>query len=327
VSASGSALDVALALSHAGKPDEAEAILRAIPDDLRAIYNLGWHDVRNGHLRRGFEGFNAGRIINVFGSPALPGPLWHGESLHGKTLLLNGEGGIGDEIINFRFAANFKKMGANVVVASRRDLAPMFSRHGVPSIQSDAVPHLHYDYWVPAMSACYVLDMDYADISGAPYLNAAPTLPKRKRLRIGVRWGGSVKTKDIEWQRKIPYPLIKGLCEEFADRADFFSFQRDNDLHLDFPGTDLSGHLGGWEATAGLLASMDLLITSCTSVAHASAAMGIPTWVMVPILPYYIWARPGTRSAWYDSVTLYRQTIPNSWHEPIEEIRASLTAL
>ena len=54
-----------------------------------------------------------------------------------KNLLVevNGEGGIGDEIINIRFMDNFKKLGMNPILFSswhmyRPDMVDLFKRHG-----------------------------------------------------------------------------------------------------------------------------------------------------------------------------------------------------
>jgi ADP-heptose:LPS heptosyltransferase len=69
---------------------------------------------------------------------------------------------------------------------------------------------------------------------------------------------------------------------------------------------------------------MDLVITSCTSVAHMAAALGKETWILVPIMPYYTWAIDGDRSAWYDNVRLFRQTKYGDWSETMEQIKQAL---
>ena len=98
-------LDEALKYSVNGFPDKGEQILRNQPqNDLRVLFNLGWHEMRHGNLKKGFEHLNYGRYINVFGLPAISGNIWKNESLEGKTLLFRCEGGFGDQILNFRFA-------------------------------------------------------------------------------------------------------------------------------------------------------------------------------------------------------------------------------
>ena len=62
-------LDIALSCAINGQPELSEDILRAQdPEDPRVLFNLGWHDMRHGQLKKGFEGMNVGRYIKVFGS-------------------------------------------------------------------------------------------------------------------------------------------------------------------------------------------------------------------------------------------------------------------
>ena len=55
-----------------------------------------------------------------------------------------------------------------------------------------------------------------------------------------------------------------------------------------------------------------------------AAAMGVETWIVVPVLSYYVWALPGNKSPFYDSVTLYRQKEYGDWTYPFEQIRKDL---
>jgi hypothetical protein len=85
--------------------------------------------------------------------------------------------------------------------------------------------------------------------------------------------------------------------------------------------------LGSWVDTQQAAASCDLVISSCTSVAHLSAAMGVPTWVVVPVLPYYLWATPGDKAPWYDSIRLFRQEEFGVWGKPFGNINIELNEL
>jgi ADP-heptose:LPS heptosyltransferase len=67
------------------------------------------------------------------------------------------------------------------------------------------------------------------------------------------------------------------------------------------------------------------VITSCTSIAHLSAAMGRPTWVIVPILPYHIWAYGGDHSPWYPETTrIFRQKRFSDWQECFDNLEQNL---
>lgn len=320
-------LDIALTCSINGQPDVAEDLLRKYheeqPDDPRAVFNLGWYDMRHGKLKKGFNGMNAGRFIKCFGSDPIPGPIWRNEPLEGKVLLFRCEGGYGDEIINFRFAQEFKDKGAIVVVAAHPHLLPIFARHGFACVTNAAVEKggVYYDYWVPAMSAAFVLGHEFETLSGKPYLTAkpAPVVSKPGTLRVGLRWSGNPQFEH-EQHRKFDPTLMTDLHK--LDGVTCYSFQRDQDVIPNLPFEQLG--LTDWEDTASHLKAMDLVITSCTSVAHMSAALGVETWVIVPVLPYYLWAVPGEKSAWYDNVRLFRQEKYGEWDAPLAKVKEAL---
>lgn len=316
-------LDQALAECIKGNPEKSEAVLRTMPEDPRALFNLGWHDMRHGRLKQGFAGMTYGRFINVFGNNPLPGPIWRDEPLKGKTLVLNCEGGLGDQIINFRFAYDFQEKGANVVVCCHEALAQIFSRHGFVCVGEKALPFIKYDYWVPAMSAAYVLDYEFDTLPGKPYLTAEPSILAKKpgTIKVGVRWSGNPQFEHEQHRKFDPQALID---LHKIHGVTLYSFQRDEDMVENLPFQDLSQDLKTWEDTASNLMAMDLVITSCTSVAHMSAALGKETWVITPVMPYYIWAVPGDKSAWYDCVRLFRQTTYGDWTEPLNQVSQAL---
>lgn len=315
-------LDVALKLAIEGEADWSERILRDQPiTDPRVAFNLGWHELRHGNLLRGMDLMSAGRMLNVFGSPMLQttAPIFRGPD---PTVLLRSEGGLGDHIINARFATALAKHG-RVVLTTHPSLVNLLRRiDGVSEVVPDTATELPaHDYWVPAMSAPYVLKMEYADLSGAPYLTATP----RKLdgdFKVGLRWSGNPQFEHQQ-HRKFDADLMLALADIPGVTA--YSLQRDEDLR-DVPFTDLRDEMTDWEATASILAGLDLVITSDTSVAHCAAALGVETWVVVPVLPYYVWALPGDRTPWYDSVRLYRQTTYGDWSAPFAKITADLQA-
>jgi len=314
-------LNVALELSQRGQLDDAERILRAMPsDDVRVQYNLGYYDIRAGDLLKGMEGMNAGRWIHVFGSPAASSkPIWKDQPLQNATVLFHSEGGYGDHIINIRFAKLLYEKGARVVVSTHPSMFSLFRQ--LPWIHQlvdvDTAHGVDHDYWVPAMAAPYVLGV--TSIDSAPYIPRYEYEPSPK-LRVGIRWSGNPKFEHEQNRRFDPQPLID-LTKLHG--LEVFSFQRDDNLQ-DLPSSivDLQHVLIDWTDTQKWISSMDLMITSCTSVAHLSAAMGVPTWVIVPCLPYYVWVNDTIR--WYDSVRVYKQQTFGDWSHPFRQIYADI---
>lgn len=314
-------LDLALKLAIEGEADLSEDLLRAQPiHDPRVAFNLGWHELRHGNLWRGMDLMSAGRLLNVFGSPPLQtdAPIWRGPD---PTILLRSEGGLGDHILNARFAADLSRHG-RVILTTHPSLVELLSTvWGVSEVVPDDGDLPAHDYWVPAMSAPYVLKLEYANLSGAPYLTASPR-QLDGAFKVGLRWSGNPQFEH-EQHRRFPPELMLALAEIPGVTA--YSLQRDDDLR-DVPFADLRGEMTDWTATASLLAGLDLVITSDTSIAHCAAALGVETWVIVPVLPYYVWALPGDRTPWYDSVRVYRQTTYGDWTAPFAAITEALQA-
>lgn len=321
-------LDIALEYSVNGFPDLGERILRDQPQtDLRVLFNLGWHEMRHGNLKKGFEYFNYGRYINVFGISPIPGKIWKNENLENKIILFRCEGGFGDQILNFRFAKKFEEMGARVVVSCSSELKKLFSDNGFICVNNESSHHIHYDYWIPAMSAAYVLNMEFDDLDGQPYIfpmSKTELFYKSNNLKVGIRWSGSPEFED-EQHRRFPPNLMIDLCD--IPNTTFYSLQRDENCIDGLPFADMREQMKTWDDTANIIADLDLVITSCTSIAHLAAAIGKPTWIITPIMPYYTWAVPGEKSKWYDSVKLFRQEKYGDWESPFIKIRHELTKL
>ena len=321
-------LDLALEKSINGMSDESEKILRMqSQEDFRVLFNLGWHEMRHGNMIKAFEHFNYGRFINVFGLPPIQGKIWKDEPLDNKVLLFRCEGGYGDQIANLRFAKKFEEMGARVLVSCSSDLKSLFSKNGFICINSEVAERAYYDYWVPAMSAPFLLNIEYNQLDGSKFLkssNKRNLFSKKDNLKVGIRWSGNPEFED-EQHRRFPPELMINLHE--VPNTTFYSLQSDENLVDGLPFGDLREQMKTWDDTADIISGCDLIITSCTSVAHLAGALGVPTWIVVPIMPYYTWVYPGDTSRWYDSVRLFRQQKYIEWDAPFLKIREELTKL
>lgn len=321
-------LDLQLSASLMGNFNEgwqlAQKIEREEPWNHRAAFNRGWYKMWKGQLLEGEKLLFRGRIEGVFGNepPKSPMPMWDGQTK--GTILLNLEGGLGDQIHGLRYVREIKNRGCDVIVACSGQLA-MIARQvkGVTAVvQHEAVFGVVHDAWVPSMSAIPVLGYEYADIDCAPYL---PVLnaSKPKKYRIGVRWQGNPQFEHEQHRLFPPAQLFKAL--EGVD-AEFISLQRDEGSQHR-PAWIKQVPLDSWEDTQVAVSSCDLVISSCTSVAHLAGAMGVPTWIIVPILPYYLWAKPEATTCWYNNVLLFRQKVFGDWTDPFKQIGARLSTL
>ncbi|MFM6930242.1 MAG: hypothetical protein ACKOX6_17375 [Bdellovibrio sp.] len=338
-------LNMQVLLNTLGREEESFAIsnelVRIAPQDPRVLFNHGWHWLKRGQLQKGLALLEFGRGLNTYGHPRLNSSrdLWMPHTGKNQTVIMNLEGGFGDEIIHVRFARNFvEKFNCKVIVVTQPSLAPIFNRMPWVSAvaQREAAMGIYHDSWVPGMSAAFALGLEFKDISSEPYLTASDEYRKvwkqkitaysGRKLKVGIRWAGNPEFEHQQY-RLFPSDILTGL-RKYSD-VQFFSFQRDNNL-IDLPEEiiDLSPDLKTWDDTAAALMEMDLVISSCTSVAHMSAALGIPTWVIVPALPYFIWAHhpenDPSSSPWYKSVRLFRQGVFGRWDDIRESINQAL---
>ena len=318
-------LDLQLAAARVGNFAQAwelsEQLAEEEPENDRAAYNRGWYLLRQGKLQKGFALLDRGRKEGVFGNknPGTPQPLWDGKSQ--GTVMLYLEGGLGDQIHQVRYAKNIAERGCKVVVACSDALVLLFNQvKGASAIVTHAAAlGVYHDFWTPGMSALVPLGYEYRNVCGSAYI-PKPFVERTQRKRIGLRWSGNPRFEH-EQHRVFPPELMFEAVKRID--ADFICLQRDNDMEV-CPDWVTQVPLDDWLQTQEAIASCDLVITSCTSVSHLAAAMGIETWVVQPIMPYYLYARPGDKTAFYDNMRLYRQERFDEWDSPFININSDL---
>jgi hypothetical protein len=90
------------------------------------------------------------------------------------------------------------------------------------------------------------------------------------------------------------------------------------------PVVNLASGLKDFAETAALTANLDLVITVDTSVAHLAAAMGKPTWVLLPYFADWRWLLGREDSPWYPTARLFRQQRPGDWEGVIGQVAQEL---
>jgi hypothetical protein len=322
--------------NHTGMKQAHDAYAKAFPNCPRLRYVRNATKLYEGDIT-GLDHIEAGRLLHSLGaSPEelgnIQAPQWDGKvSIEGKTVVLYSEGGDGDQIMCVRSSEWLAKKGAKVIVICSKTLKGLFSKLPcvVAVLDYEASKHVKCDYYVPGMSTFRLCGCEWDTLWTGQYIKRPKSdiweriIPKIEgKLNIGLRWKG-LPTFEHEQLRLFP-PELMFDATNIPD-ANLWSLQKDDkDTIVPERITDLSPLLGNWEQTAAAIARMDLVISSCTSIAHLTASMGIPTWVVPPILPYWCWAREGNKSSWYPSVTLFRQETFGTWVEPFAKIKAEL---
>ncbi len=318
-------LDLQLAASTMGDFKEGRRIADKLaierPNDNRAAFNRGWYELHDGNFRLGHQLLYRGRKVGVFGNspPNTPQPEWNGKPC--ATLLMYLEGGLGDQIQQLGYIRNVREQGvADIIISCSPELVRFVNNANLCSavVQHGAEYGVYHDCWMAAMSAPVYMNLSKEMIYGVPYLDEIPDLYYSKKLRVGLRWSGN-KQFEAQHHKLFPAPLFFDAVKR--DNVEFISLQRDADLEYK-PDWVQTVALDTWDDTQAAISTCDLVISSCTSVSHLSAAMGVPTWVVIPVMGYYLYAEPGPKTPYYNSMRLFRQQKYGDWTHPFEEIKA-----
>lgn len=332
----GSALE-ALGEVEAALDDFREA-LRLEPQIPDGEFNLGLACLRLGDYRQGFALYE--RRWDKRTGPFLIHPrerLWQDQPVADRTVLITGEQGFGDVIQFCRFAADVAALGARVVLQVQPPLRRLMrSLAGPVEVLGLDEPAPAFDLFCPVVSLPRALALDVADVSRGPYLFAAPgdaagwqdILGGRDGLRIGLAWSGNPGHEN-DHNRSAPFAALTPL---FDRGFDLVSVQKQHDWRdvgpMEAAGVRaFDGQLHDFSDTAGLIAACDVVIAVDTAVAHLAAAMGKPTFILLPRVGDWRWLGAGADNPWYPSATLFRQTEAGDWRAPVAAAVAALDRL
>ncbi len=98
-------------------------------------------------------------------------------------------------------------------------------------------------------------------------------------------------------------------------------------MTVEAPGHDFDDGPDAFVDTAAMMANLDLVITSDTSIAHLAGALGRPVWVVLKHVPDWRWLLGRSDSRWYPNARLFRQHAPGDWPSAIRDLERDLRAL
>lgn len=319
--------------------------LSVAPEWAPAHFGLGLALLQNGNFAEGWQEYEwrwRGAVKSI--KPRhLPKPRWEGEDLAGKTLLLHAEQGLGDTLQFVRFIPGLTKRGARIVLEAPSSLLSLLRMSEVAETivpASGALPE--FDFQLPLLSLPAVLGLDEQSIPAeVPYLVADPARIARwhERLpsggfRVGIVWQGYPHA-DIDKGRSIPLRSFAPIAAIAGVRL--ISLQKNygldqldslpDGMKVETLGADLDVGTSAFLDTAAVVANIDLVITSDTSIAHLAGALGRPVWIVLKSNPDCRWLLEREDSPWYSTARLFRQRNRGEWTEVFERIAGELAAV
>lgn len=321
----------------------AQAIALA-PDYAEAHWNRGIALLLQGRLEEGWPEYEFRHRCAGFAMPQDIYPadrLWTGaQNLTGKTLLIHCEQGMGDTIQFCRYARIARSRGARVLLAPHKGLGRLLAGLGPDITIVDGNPAVRaYDYHVPLLNMPQACGTRLENIpSSGAYLFAEPERVAHWRdrigqegLKIGISWQGNpASPSDIG--RSFPVRMLEKIGRMAGVRL--ISLQKGAGLEQldDLPHGMVVERLpdpfdeGGdaFVDSAGVMANLDMVITSDTAVAHLAGALGRPAMVVLKYVPDWRWLLDRSDTPWYPGMHLVRQQVHGDWVGVFAQIESQL---
>lgn len=285
-------------------------------------------------------------------------PVWQGEDLKDKTILVIGEQGLGDEIMFAEAVTDLIERagpGGKVVVACEHRLAPLFARsfpQAVVGPQLNAnkankklrlVPWAHaqfaIDYHAPMGSTLEFLRPNVESFGrhGA-YLKPDPEKVAYWRDRLaalgpglnaGICWRSMMLNTQRRkfysplelWAKPLATPGVRAINLQYGDCAAEIAEARERfGIEIvSFPELDLKNDLDG---NAALCAALDIVVSAPTAAAALSAAIGTETWFLVASAG---WPQLGTdHYPWYPKTRVITSETFGDWPDTMSRLAGEL---
>jgi Tfp pilus assembly protein PilF len=328
------------------------------PKNSYALWNKSLSLLRLGNFEQGWPLFeNRWDALGIKNPTLTYGlPLWLGkESLAGKTILIVAEQGFGDTIQFCRYLPLLERVHSASVVLQvpnplMRLMKSISSSLRVIGNEPEIIDQLKgaCDFICPIMSLPLAFKTTLENVPNhTPYLSVdiktknkwfnkvdnfeSITPQENSTIKIGLAWRGSGhyagKTNN---KRDIPFSLIIDLLSTLDSKN--FTF---HGLQIDITEEEKSlisssnqnihfytEDIVDFSDTAGLIESLDLVISIDTAVAHLAGALGKPVLKLIPEPPDFMSLIKIDNSPWYPSTTLVRQKMKGIW--PMDEVRKKL---
>ncbi|HVT87537.1 MAG TPA: tetratricopeptide repeat protein [Tepidisphaeraceae bacterium] len=308
---------------------------RVNPELVTAHVNLGIALLRQGNFGEGWREY-AWR----WHKPGREQPIWDGQPLDGKRLLIYAEQGLGDSIQFIRYMPLAAERGARIILQIPKELNRLLK--DIPNVanvilDTETVPEV--DFHCPLLNLPLVMGTSMDTIpANVPYVKAEDELSSRWRERLQP-FKNSFKV-GLTWQGRKEYTndrrrsLSPGVLEPLFKLAGltFFSLQKGaqrqpQGLVQQLSMIDWSDEFHDLADTAALVNHLDLVISVDTAMAHLAGAMGKRVWTLLPFVPDWRWLLDRSDSPWYPTMRLFRQPRVGDWPAVIERVISELKCL
>lgn len=266
----------------------------------------------------------------------LPLPLWEGQPLDGRSILVLGEQGLGDMLMFARWLPALARDAGTVTLTAEPRLVPLLARsfpeisvcpanyRATPEVPGDAA-------FCVAIASLPRFVAPGPGEAGAPSRYIRPDADATARwrarygelgagLKVGISWRGGASALDRQ-RRTIaaadwaPFSDLPGVCfvnlQHAADAAETAAVETALGAPLRrWPDTDART---GFDDFVARVEGLDLVVSATNTTVHVAGALAKPAWCLTPPVPGWCFGLEGPVCRWYPSLRLFRQEPGEPW--------------
>lgn len=327
-----------------------ERSLAIEPDSGKAKHNLGICFLAERNWAQGWPLYSAS-----VGSPHRLSWRYADESewdgTPGKTVVIHGEQGLGDEICAASMIPDAIARSGKVIIDCDARLENLYKR-SFPQARVYGTRTKKELTWdeadqkidasISVMELGKMFRLKDEDFPGTPYLTPDPErvtmwralFATKKKPVIGIAWSGGVPQTGMkfrQWSLDDLLPLFKAIDAHWVSlqyrdaQQEIEAFKAKHNVDIkQYPHATLTKD---YDDTAGIVGACDMVICMQTAVAHLAAAMGILTWVFLPKNSQWRYAGTTDTIPWYRSLKVIRQQKRGEWESVIASAALQLSPM
>ncbi|MDP6353069.1 MAG: tetratricopeptide repeat protein [Alphaproteobacteria bacterium] len=345
--------NLGIALGELGQSEEAVASHRKAlaikPDYAEAHKNLGLLQLLMGDLQNGWRNYEWRWREPAARPRPFAHPPWEGQDLAGRSILVWGEQGVGDQIMLASVLPEVVEAAAHCTIECEHRLVPLFERsfagaHVVrattPPDPATAVAGIDFQCTLGGLPRWLRRTGD-SFAAPKPYLAADPAASAAIRARydrrgpapkIGIAWRsitprwGNIKTSPLaHWDPILSQGGVEFVNLQYGDcAADLAQIERR--LGVTVIDDTTIDQMASVDDFAAQIDALDLVVSISNSTVHVAGALGKPVWTMLPYAPDWRWQLGRSDTLWYPNMRLIRQPRFGDWESVFAQVAADLAA-
>lgn len=276
-----------------------------------------------------------------------PEPIWQGEDLKAKRLLVWAEQGVGDHIIYLgSLPALIADLGGACVFECDERLVSLFAR-SLPDaeiVPAGQIRQSGFDFQIPAASLTLQSRIRFPgqyplgrylspDADRAAGISSRLQDAAQGRPLIGIAWR-SARQKVGPW-KSMPLedwgPILDGRDALFVN-LQYGETEPEIAEAIQATGADIYtdpeiDRFNDFEGLAALIDGLDLVVTTSNVTAHFAGALAKPCLLALQVTPLWYWGMAAEPIPLYASLERFWQTSENVWTDVAGEIAGRLDGL